>query len=494
MRKLKVFLINGVILTFTALLLQTVGLVFNVYISNKIGAESLGVFNLMMSVYFFFYAFAVSGINLASMRLISEELANGYGGNVKKCMKYCVLYGLIFGVSACILFICLSSVISKYWLHGKVSKLPLFITSLSLPFVSMSCALKGYFSAVRRVSKTAFTEVFEQLIKCSLIIFFINKLSYINIDLACISLVLGDTIAEVFSFSMLFLLYIVDRNKYKFSKTKNSKFLKNLLRISLPISFTTYIKSGLSTMQQILIPFRLEKTGISCEIALSQYGQVSGMVMPIIMFPSIFITSFANLLVPEFSEYNVKNKTFQINYNISKIIKYTLYFSTCVFGVFLCFNKELCTLIYNLPEISKYLLILSPTIILIYLDRVIDSILKGLDKQVKVMGINIIDLFTSISFIYFLLPIWGINGYLFVILFSEFINFSLSLRILIKETHFKFDFINIIKPLICLILSVFILFFIKGFFEISIINLCLLILGFVLIYLCILRYFEKKIL
>lgn len=493
MRKLKVFLINGIVLTATSFLLQTIGLFFNVYISNKIGSESVGVFQLLMSVYTFFITFALSGINLSCMRIISEEIAKGFSGNTKKAMKYCLAYSLLFGGLAGVLLFIFTPFISTNWLHSKVSFTPLYIISFSLPFLALSAALKGYFSAVRRVSKTAFSEIFEQIIQIIIVTYLINLFMPPTVDYACISLVLGATISEVFSFIFIFILYKIDSKQYKMSPKSNSKFVGKLLHISLPIAFTSYVRSGLSTLQQLLIPFRLEKSGISCETALSQYGQVSGMVMPIIMFPSIFILSFCNLLIPEFSEYNVQNKRIQINYNITKIIKYTLYFSTCIFGIFLCFSKELCTIIYNMPELSMYLVVLSPTIILIYLDKVVDSILKGLDLQVKVMGINILDLLSCLGFIYFLLPVVGIKGYLFVILFSETLNFTLSLRILIKETHFKFDITNIIKPTFSLICSILLIFIFKEFFELHIVNLIILICMFIVFYLLILKFLDRKI-
>lgn len=493
LRKLKVFLINGIVLTATSFLLQTIGLFFNVYISNKIGSESVGVFQLLMSVYTFFITFALSGINLSCMRIISEEIAKGFSGNTKKAMKYCLAYSLLFGGLAGVLLFIFTPFISTNWLHNKISFTPLYIISFSLPFLALSAALKGYFSAVRRVSKTAFSEIFEQIIQIIIVTYLINLFMPPTVDYACISLVLGATISEVFSFIFIFILYKIDSKQYKMSPKSNSKFVGKLLHISLPIAFTSYVRSGLSTLQQLLIPFRLEKSGISCGTALSQYGQVSGMVMPIIMFPSIFILSFCNLLIPEFSEYNVQNKRIQINYNITKIIKYTLYFSTCIFGIFLCFSKELCTIIYNMPELSMYLVVLSPTIILIYLDKVVDSILKGLDLQVKVMGINILDLLSCLGFIYFLLPVVGIKGYLFVILFSETLNFTLSLRILIKETHFKFDITNIIKPTFSLICSILLIFIFKGFFDLHIVNLIILICMFIVFYLLILKFLDRKI-
>lgn len=82
-----------------------------------------------------------------------------------------------------------------------------------------------------------------------------------------------------------------------------------------------------------------------------------------------------------------------------------------------------------------------------YLDSIVDNILKGLNQHIGVMKCNIFDLFTSIIFIYFLIPVFGINGYIFIIFASELINSGISLYQLKKMTHFEIDYWNwIIKP------------------------------------------------
>ena len=95
MKKIKFFLVNGTILTCTALILRTISMFFNVYISNKIGTESVGVFELVISVYLFFITFALSGINLACIRLVSEELAFGNIQNIKLAAKKCLLFSFV---------------------------------------------------------------------------------------------------------------------------------------------------------------------------------------------------------------------------------------------------------------------------------------------------------------------------------------------------------------------------------------------------------------
>ena len=310
-----------------------------------------------------------------------------------------------------------------------------------------------------------------------------------GIDFACISLVLGSTISEILSFLLMFLLYKWDKKRYQKQATLENNFTKRILKISLPIAATSYIKSGLSTLKQILIPLRLEKSGLSCTTSLSQYGMINGMVMPIILFPSTFINSFSNLLIPEFSYYHTRSENNKMLFALKRIFKYTLLFSIGIVGIFWCLADPISLLIYHNTEIANYVRLLSPLIIFMYLDSVIDGILKGLDKQVGVMAINIIDLFTSISVIYFLLPVYGILGYIAVIFMSEILNCLLSFRELKKVIEIKINYIVwIFKPILaCLFTNAFLQFF-SFDAGASIFNMILSILVFLLIYIIMLTF------
>lgn len=452
MKKVQLFLVNGIILTFTSFLLKTIGVSFNVYISNKIGTEAVGVYQLVMSIYLFITTLALSGINFACMRLVSEEMAYGKFGNIRKVVSSCLFYSALLGlISGGILFFS-SPFISKLWLHNKISILPLQIIAISLPFVSMSACLTGYFSAIRRVGRNAFIQIIDQIISVILISYLLNHLLPNTIDFACISLVFGNTISEILSFIGIYFLYLWDKRKYEKKAILKNSFSKEISRIATPIAITSCIRSGLSTLKQILIPNRLEKSGVSCSTALSQYGMIHGMVMPIILFPNTFIQSFSTLLVPEFSYYYAKDDLFKICDAMKRIFQYTFLFSIFIIGIFFCFSDSISELIYHNIEISKYIKILSPLILFMYFDNIVDGILKGIDKQVGVMAINIIDLLLSVTGIYFFLPIYGIYGYLSVIFFSEILNCFLSIYQLLRIIPFSICYMNwLIKPIfICI--------------------------------------------
>lgn len=241
-------------------------------------------------------------------------------------------------------------------------------------------------------------------------------------------MILADIISEVTSFFHLYILYLRDKrgalveSRYQDLESYN----KRILRITVPVALASYLRSGLSTIKQLIIPSSLQRSGMNASNSLISYGIVNGMAMPIIMFPVILVTSFSSLLVPEFSRYYAQQK-----YKKIKSVSLILLIGTLIFSIFVCisiftFSDKLSTLIYHKSEIGKYLRILSPLIIIMYLDIVIDSILKGLDAQVSVMAINVFDCTVSIGFIYFLVPVLGFSGYIISIFISEIIDFSLS--------------------------------------------------------------------
>ena len=474
------FLLNGLLLTCTSLLLRSVGVFFGVYVSNKIGSEAVGVYQLIVSVYALFITFASSGVNLATARIVSEQEAYSNEKGIPTAVKKCIYYSLFVSSLACIALFIFAPYISFNWLHNKVSSIPLKIIAISLPFVSISSSINGYFTAIRKVKKTALTQIFEQALKFGFIVFLFNFLLPTNIESALICLVLGSTIAEIASCLLIYYFYRLEIKKSQSILKDNNSYTRQILHITLPIAFTSYIRSGLSTLKQILIPLRLEKSGISCEKALSQYGLINGMAMPLIMFPCCFIYSFSSLMIPEFSYLNAKKNYEKINYAISKILKFCFIFSFLIMGIFWCFSDELSNSIYSEADVAFFIKTLSPLIVLMYVDHIVDSILKGLDKQVAVMGINIIDLIASISLIYFLLPINGIKGYIIVLFISEFLNSVVSLILLIRETKLKIDFNSwFIKPIFSIVIVNIL---VKKCICNNILDLILYILLFIILY------------
>ena len=148
--------------------------------------------------------------------------------------------------------------------------------------------------------------------------------------------------------------------------------------------------------------------------------------MPIIMFPASFLISFASLLIPEFSRFYVHKDYKKIRKYSDKLIIYIFLLSSLISVILFVFGNKIGILIYKDIEVGFYIRLFSLLIPFIYLDIIIDCILKGLDAQVSVMFINIVDLLVSISVIIIFVPLFGIKGYIISIFISEIFNFTLS--------------------------------------------------------------------
>ena len=441
MKTLKLFIFNTLILLFSSIILQIIGMFFNIYISNTIGEEAVGVFTLVMTVYLFGITLASAGINISATRIVAEELASNNEVGAKKAAQRCIFFSLVFGISASIIFFLGSDFIVKTCLNNHISKNVIYLICIALPFISMSSAVNGYFTAVRRVYKNAIAKFFEEFVKIVCTAFLLSTLMPSGINYACYSLILADVISEVLSFIYLYILYKLDKRKElvesRFKDLDSNN--KRILRITIPVALTSYLRSGLSTIKQLIIPSSLQKSGMNSSNSLIAYGIVNGMAMPIIMFPVILVTSFSSLLVPEFSRFHIEKNYKKIR-NISFIVLIgTFIFSVIIAILIFAFANTLSQILYNKLEIAKYLKILSPLIVVMYLDIVIDSILKGLDAQVSVMAINVFDCVVSIAFIYFLVPILGFSGYIISIFISEIIDFTLSGTKLLKILKYSED-------------------------------------------------------
>ncbi len=450
------FISNGLTLTFAAIIMRTVSVSFNAYVTAKIGAEGIGLFTLTMSVYGFVTTLATSGVNLACTGLIAQALGKDGRNSALSALRSCIFYSLIFGSFSSFLLWHGASFVGNTLLSDYRTVASLRLLSVSLVPISLSSALNGYFTAVRRVYKNACAQLFEQAVKITLTIYALSVLLPKGLEYSCLALVGGGAVAEFISFFFLFAEYILDRRKYMKEKWIREPLpVREMLSISLPVAFSAYARSALVTVEHILIPKMLALSGSSQSEALAAYGKLHSMSLPIIIYPMAAVSAFAGLLVPEFAESAGINDNARMSRMAEKTIKNTLRFSFCAAGILIAFSSDLGNLIYSSHDVGRYIAMLAPLIPIMYLDHVVDAMLKGMGKQVFSMAVNISDSVLSILLVCLFLPKMGADGYIYVIVIAEIFNFSLSLTGLTNALPLRFDFLSfLLLPLSSVFASV----------------------------------------
>ncbi|MEG2288772.1 MAG: oligosaccharide flippase family protein [Clostridium sp.] len=451
--------VNAIILTITALIMRSVDITFKVYISNNIGAEGMGVYKLITTVTMLATTLAISGISVAVTRIVSEEIGKKSYNNVRYVLlKSCIITSVL-SMLICTLTIIFSKYIGVVILKDERTVLAIRVLVISIPFVAISSCIKGYFYAIRDVVIPVTSQIISKFVKIGISVSVLTLLLPMGIKYACVAIVLGTTVSEIIECLYVLIVYKLKDN-IKGSKISGdtSNLIGRLVSIAVPIAGSSYISSGLRTVETILIPTQLAKYGMSVKESMSVLGGVMGMVMPIIMFPAALLIAMGTILVPEISRAKAANNEERVNSLVCRAIRFTLLIGIAGFFIFNNFNNQLGVAIYNNSEIGRLFKVFSYIIPIMYIGMVSNSLLKGLNEQVSSLKYNVMDSVLRIILIYFLLPIKGVNGVIITTFISTGFSVILSFNRVMRVTKIKFDLINwVLKPTLAGVTSILII-------------------------------------
>ena len=421
------FLRSGITLTAVGLAMRTAAMLFGAFISRTVGAEGVGLYTVIMTVYSFALTFATSGISLTVTRLVAGAIGEGREDELSKILRASFVYSLFFGVAATSFLFFGADFIGAKILFDQRCVYALKILSASLTPAALLSVISGYFVGVRRVGFNAAAQVFSQIVKISLTLFLLTKLSSYGVVMSVLALCIGISLTEIISLALILLEFLIDRRRHaKHSKEKQKTKLKEVSRSALPLAISAYVRSVLTTVEHILIPRRLMDRGEENKEAYSHYGTLHGMAIPMVLYPMSPLSSFSGLLVPEFAQDIAAGNTKRMRRVASEAINTTLVYSALCAVFLYFFSEELGYIVYGSYDAGRHIAMLAPIVPIMYLDHVTDGILKGVGEQVYSMWVNITDSLLSVILVYFLIPKMGITGYALVIIIMEGYNFLLS--------------------------------------------------------------------
>lgn len=428
----RVLVYNTALLTTSSLLMSGIAMAFQVWLAGKIGSAGIGLYQLVLSVTNLCATFAISGIRFASTRLVAEELGLSRPGGVRAVMGRCLAYGAFFGCAAALVLWALAEPIGFLWIGDARTVCPLRLSAISMPCIALCSSMSGYFTACGRVWKPTLVHLLEQLCGIALVALFLSRAPMGNIEKSCAAVTLGRVTADVVSLALMALLYFFDRRRHYRGENPDGRLTGRMLRIAAPLALSAYARSALTTMQHLLVPRGLKAAGFSANRALSGYGVIQGMVLPVIYFPSSILGAAAELIVPELTAAQVQGDGRGIRRTARELLRLSVLFSLAVAAfLFLCADA-LGMLIYDSREAGRYIRILAPLVPIMYTDMSVDGCLKGLGEQVWSMGVNILDALLGLLLTWQLLPRYALAAYIGMIYVTELFNFALSLGRLVK--------------------------------------------------------------
>ena len=439
---------GALLLTGTNLFLRLVSILFNIFLTDRLGAAGLGLLQLISTVSVFALLLGSSGVRVAAMFLSAEEFGHRRLGGVRAAMSACLRYGAILSTVVGVGLYLLSDHIALSWLGDSQAALSIKTVGLFLPFTCLCGVMTGYFTACSRIRQLVGIEIGERLLSLGVTMVLLLTWAKGDGERSCCAIILGSSLGCVGDFILLYLMYRRDMGKIK--ADTGLSMGSRLIKLCVPLALNDYLRSGLTTAEQLLIPYGLARYGGSTEEAMGAYGTMHAMVFPVLMFPAAVLYSLADLLVPELSRAKAMGRRLRILDLTDKCLRLTFLFACAVAGFLFVSAEPLGRWLYDSADAGKYLKIFAPMVLMLYLDAIVDGVLKGLAEQVSCVRYNTLTSAMDVGLLFFLLPRYGIPAYILSFLVTHAVNLWLSLRRLLKVTGHRFRVREYCRPLLCL--------------------------------------------
>ncbi len=433
MNKASVLLKNTMLLASSNILLRILSLFFQSYLAGRIGAENLGFFGIISSVGVVFATISISGVRFATTRLVAEEEGRG-NKNPHLLMRCAFSYSAVFGIVSGTFLYMGAEFFSHYWIMNDAATTSLCVMALSMPFISLGSVVEGYFTAKQKIFRLICIEMIAQLLR---VVFVITRLTSIGEHNIIDTLSQGMFVGEISLFLGAIILYFAETFGKK-EEMPGKGNLRRLIKTASPLAVSAYMRTGLSSLGQIVIPHGLKKGGMGSTSAFATYGVVSQMSMPVIMFPAALLSALGEVLVPRLTAAQVQGRKIGVSYIVNRALRLGVMFSFAVAGVMFFYSQPLGRGIYKSIEAGEYIRIFALLVPIVYIDCVTDGCLKGLNQQLYSMMYNVFEGIINVVLLFILLPKIAIMGYIAVMYIKEIFNAFLSIRRLSKVTQVDF--------------------------------------------------------
>lgn len=438
------------LLTAANIVMRAVSMLFQIYLSGQVGAAGLGLLQLIMTVHAFAITIGTSGIRVAAMYLSAEEYGRRRPSGIRSAMIWCISAGLALSAAVGIIMALSAEFLALHWVKDLRATASLQLLGLTLPLTCLSSILGGYFTACGKIKKLVGVEIADRIATVGLTVYLLRLGVSGDLSHACVAIVGSGALASFGSVAVLMTLLMKDLRHYGIPQ-EPLYMGQRLIRFCVPVAFNDYLRSGLGTLEQFLIPYGLTKWGGSRESALADYGTIQGMVFPVLMFLSTVLYAVADLMIPKLARCKAEKNIARMQSLTTRCLKTSCLFSACVAGLIFILADALGLLLYDSPSAGRYLRIFSPLLPILYLDCIVDGMHKGLGEQIYCVRVNTLTNLLDVIGLFLLLPSFGIGGYFFTYVLTHVLNFFLSLRRLIKITDIRPRLWFLLRTAVCVI-------------------------------------------
>ena len=453
----RTFIKGTLILTLTGLLSRVIGFFYRIYLSRLFGEEGMGIYQLLSPVLALSFSLCAAGIQTAISKYVAASVAKG---NRKDSYRYLftgLFLSLLLSVPCMLLLLMFSDFVAVHFLLEARTASMLRIIALSIPAGAVHSCINGYYYGIKKTMLPSSTQLIEQFMRffCVLAADFLARRSHTvpHINAAVVGLVVGECAAMLISLLAIYFRFYREEADGKPLPCPNAgagrhtmpmsnaggfgiscfHAVKDLLVLAFPLTVSRIVVNLLQSVEAVAIPSRLCRYGYDSVTALSVYGVLTGMALPLLFFPNALTGSMSLLLLPMVSEADARGNTDAVkNTTLKTIYSCLLLGAACTLFFFLS-GPFLGRFLFHSELAGRYIRSLSLLCPFLYLCTTLSGILHGLGKAVSVFFVNVFSLSLRLLFVFFLIPAFGIDCYILSMVLSQLLSAFFYLFLLYRK-------------------------------------------------------------
>lgn len=419
------FVKGTLIILIASFITRVLGFVYRILLSRIIGAEGMGLYQMAYPTMTVAVTLVTAGFPIAIAKLVAEAEARGDQARIGYIMR--ISFSIILGLS---LFGLLLMFLGAPWLAEMLNDPRSHIVILAmipvLPVVGISSIYRGYFQGRQNMIPSAASVIIEQLVRIALSLWIAWHLLPYGIAYATAGAMLGMVGGELCGLLILLWQYHASRSPATSTRVlpltpaEKAATLSDLIRLSTPITASRLVGTLSYFFEPILVAQSLAVAGFAYTQATRMYGELAGMAIPLLLFPTVLTYALSVSLVPAVSELAAVHKVERIRQRVHQSMRLALVVGTPFSLLLTILAEPVCAWLYGAPETGKLLQMMAPFSLFLYYQGPLNATLQGLGQARAAMVNSFIGAALKLLAIFLLAtqPALGIKGVAIAIVLS----------------------------------------------------------------------------
>lgn len=373
---MKSFKRNTLLIMIFSIVTRLTSFFFKIYLSRRVGAEVLGLFQMAASVFALFCTIAGSGVPLMLSRKTAALTAQGREKELDGVMTGALALTLgltLFLIGGAVLF---RDKLTLVFSDGRCVRL-FYIILPALVSTMLYQLLRGYFMGKGRYFDYSVTELLEEVIK---VVACLTLLSSAFVALSDdVALTIAFTVTDYAVMAILLTLYFI-----KGGRLAKPTGTKQLVKASLPVTGMRIAAGALTSFIAIALPAALVKNGMTAGEAAAEYGRAVGMAFSLLFAPLSLTGALSVVILPEAAALAATGKWQELRTRVNESILFVFLITVLFYSLFFVLGETYGELLFGDEQAGRFISFASGMVVPAALSGLLNTTLNSLGEEKKV--------------------------------------------------------------------------------------------------------------